>query len=90
MQYKRLVWRVAPESLLNLRPHGRATAAFFFMSKRNGCASAHAKRGGAVQSKGGSLAALEYNGAFADLTKKRIAEFHRCPRREREFDFVVL
>ncbi len=30
-----------------------------------------------VQSKGGSLAALEYSGAFSDFTKKRIAELRR-------------
>jgi uncharacterized protein YecT (DUF1311 family) len=32
------------------------------------------KAAGQVQSKGGSLAALEYSGAFCDFTEKRIAE----------------
>ena len=36
----------------------------------------------AVQSKGGSLAALEYSGAFGDLTQKRIAEFHGRTRQQ--------
>jgi uncharacterized protein YecT (DUF1311 family) len=35
------------------------------------------KVAGQVQSKGGSLAALEYSGAFSDFTEKRIAELRR-------------
>jgi uncharacterized protein YecT (DUF1311 family) len=40
------------------------------------------KAADAVQSKGGSLAALEYSGAFADLTQKRIAELQSRLRQQ--------
>jgi uncharacterized protein YecT (DUF1311 family) len=78
--------RVAAQSA----PSWARDSSFFFHEQKKWLRERERKAAGAVQSKGGSLAALEYNGAFADLTKKRIAEFHRCPRREREFDFVVL